>query len=244
MKKRVLFVFLTMIMLLPFIKVNAGNMDSYIDWNLDRSVVAHQIRDGLDHMTNLAMITANGVTAYCIEPGVTADKASYYSSTTNISDTNLKNVDEKKLSLIGYYGYGYKGHTDKKYYMATQELIWEMFGVSDAYWTDTYGNVINIDAYKNEILNLVSKYEVAPSFDFKDEYMVGDEFSINDKNNVLEGYEVSGNDNVSINGNSLKVKVTDGNNNFTLRRRENGKSPKYFYKSGYQTIGSFEFEKN
>lgn len=244
MKKRVLFVLLTMIMLLPFIKVNAGNMDSYIDWNLDRSIIAHQIRDGLDHTTRLAMITANGVTAYCIEPGVTADKASYYSSTTNINEANVKNVDEKKLSLIGYYGYGYKNHTDKKYYMAAQELIWEMFGVTDAYWTDTSGNVINIDAYKNEILSLVSKYEVAPSFNFKDEYMVGDEFSINDKNNVLEGYEVVGNDNVSINGNSLKVKVTDGDNSFTLRRKENGKSPKYFYKNGYQTIGSFEFAYN
>ncbi len=244
MKKRVLFVFLTMLAFLPFIKVNAGNMDSYIDWDLDRSIVAHQIRDGIDHTTNLAMITANGVTAYCIEPGVAADKGSYYSSTTNITETGIKNIDEKKLSLIGYYGYGYKNHTDKKYYMAAQELIWEMFGVDDAYWTDVYGNVINIDSYKNEILSLVSSYEVAPSFDFEDEYMVGDEFSVSDINNVLEGYEVIQNDNVSINGNTLTLKVSDSNNSFTLRRKENGKSPMYFYKSGYQTIASFEFAYN
>lgn len=241
MIKRVLFVFLTFLFVMPFLKVNAGSFDTYIDWNLDRSIVAHQIRGGSDHTTNLAMITANGVTAYCIEPGVTADKASYYSSTTSISETNLKNVDEKKLSLIGYYGYGYGSHTDKKYYMAAQELIWEMFGVADAYWTDTNGNIINIDSYKNEILGLVNAYEVAPSFDFEEKYVVGDEFFINDNNNVLEGYEVVGNDNVSISGNALKVKVIDGDNSFTLRRKENGKSPKYFYKEGYQTIGSFEF---
>ena len=90
MKKRVLFVLLTIVLILPFIKVKAGSMDSYVDWTLDRSVFAHQYRNGSDHITNLAMMTTNGVTAYCIEPGITADKASYYSSTTNIYDTKLK----------------------------------------------------------------------------------------------------------------------------------------------------------
>ena len=205
MKKRVLFVFLTMIMLLPFIKVNAGNMDSYIDWNLDRSVVAHQIRDGLDHMTNLAMITANGVTAYCIEPGVTADKASYYNSTYNINDTNLSGVDVKRLSLIGYYGYGYEGHSDKRYYMATQELIWRLMGVDDVWWTDQKegGNIINVDSYKNEILRLVNAYETAPKFEFKDAYIVGDEVVLEDMNNVLSGYEVTSGS-ASIDGNKRR----------------------------------------
>ena len=101
MKKRVLFVLLTIVLILPFIKVKAGSMDSYVDWTLDRSVFAHQYRNGSDHITNLAMMTTNGVTAYCIEPGITADKASYYSSTTNIYDTKLVNVNTKKLSLIG-----------------------------------------------------------------------------------------------------------------------------------------------
>ena len=84
MKKRVLVVLLTVVLLLPFIKVNAGYMDSYIDWTLDRTVFAHKIQNGEEHTNNLAMITANGKVAYCIEPGVDADKASYYSSTTNI----------------------------------------------------------------------------------------------------------------------------------------------------------------
>ncbi len=243
MKKRVLVVLLAIMLFMPFISVKAGSLDSYVDWNLNRGIFAHQLRDGTDHITNLAMITVNGKIAYCIEPGVTADKGSYYSSTTNINDTNLSWANTKKLSLIGYYGYGYKGHDEKEYYMAAQELIWREMGVSNVWWTDKKdgGNVINIDYYKNEILNLVNDYEIAPSFDFKKEYMVGDSFSITDKNNVLEGYEVVNNPNVSINGNSLNVNVKDTNNDFILRRKQNGKTTMFYYKEGYQTIGTFEF---
>lgn len=246
MKKRVLVVLLTFVLLLPFVKVKAGNMDSYVDWNLDRSVFAHKIKDGNEQINNLAMMTVNGKIAYCIEPGITADKGAYYSSTTNINDTNLSWANTKRLSLIGYYGYGYPGHDAKEYYMAAQELIWREMGINEAWWTDSKvgGNIINIDYYKNEILRLVNNYEVTPEFDFKKEYMVGDEFSILDKNNVLEGYEIINNESVSINGNSLNIKVKDKDNNFILRRKQNGKTTMYYYKEGYQTIGTFEFPYN
>lgn len=246
MKKRVLVVLLTFVLLMPFIKIKAGNMDSYVDWNLDRSVFAHKIQNGTEHINNLAMMTVNGKIAYCIEPGIDANKGSYYSSTTNINDTNLGWVNTKKLSLIGYYGYGYPGHDTKEYYMAAQELIWREMGIGSVWWTDAKvgGNNLNIDYYKNEILRLVNNYEVAPKFDFKKEYMVGDEFSILDKNNVLEGYELINNESVSINGNSLNIKVKDKDNYFTLRRKQNGKTTMYYYKEGYQTIGTFEFPYN
>lgn len=246
MKKRVLVVLLTFVLLMPFIKVKAGNMDSYVDWNLDKSVFAHKIQNGTEHINNLAMMTVNGKIAYCIEPGIDANKGSYYSSTTNIYDTNLSWVNTKKLSLIGYYGYGYPGHEVKEYYMAAQELIWREMGVGSVWWTDAKvgGNNLNIDYYKNEILRLVNNYEIAPEFDFKDKYMVGDEFSISDKNNVLDGYELINNESVSINGNSLNIKVKDKDNNFILRRKQNGKTTMYYYKEGYQTIGTFEFPYN
>lgn len=246
MKKRVLVVLLTFVLLMPFIKVKAGSMDSYVDWNLDKGVFAHKIQNGTEHINNLAMMTVDGKIAYCIEPGIDANKGSYYSSTTNIYDTNLGWANTKRLSLIGYYGYGYPGHDVKEYYMATQELIWREMGVGSVWWTDAKvgGNNLNIDYYKNEILRLVNNYEVAPAFDFKKEYMVGDEFSIIDKNNVLGEYELINNESVSINGNSLNIKVKDKDNNFTLRRKQNGKTTMYYYKDGYQTIGTFEFPYN
>lgn len=246
MKKRVLVVLLTIVLFLPFIHVKAAYMDSYIDWNLDRSVFAHQYRNGSDHITNLAMITVDGKVAYCIEPGIVADKGSYYSSTTNINDTNISWANTKKLSLIGYYGYGYPGHEAKEYYMAAQELIWREMGVENVWWTDAKegGNNLNIDYYKNEILRLVNNYEITPEFDFKSEYIVGDEFSINDKNNVLDGYELINNDSINISGNTLRVKVKDNNNDFILRRKQNGKTTMFYYKDGFQTIGTFEFPYN
>ena len=246
MKKRVLVVLLTVVLLLPFIKVNAGYMDSYIDWTLDRTVFAHKIQNGEEHTNNLAMITANGKVAYCIEPGVDADKASYYSSTTNIYDTRLSWVDTKRLSLIGYYGYGYSGHLAKEYYMATQELIWRFMGVENVWWTDQKygGNTYNLEPYKNEILSLVNKYEIAPNFSFEEEYMVGGEVVLEDNNKVLEGYEVLNNNDVKIEANKINIKVKEGDNSFTLRRKTNGKNTIFYYKDGYQTIGSFEFPYN
>ncbi len=243
MKKKITLLLLAVIMLLPFIKVKALSNDSYVDWNLDRSIFAHQYRNGSDHITNLAMITVNGVYGYCIEPGILADKASYYSSTTSINDTPLSGIDTRRLSLIGYYGYGYEGHNTKEYYMATQELIWRYMGVENVWWTDKKvgGNIINIDSYKNEILRLVNLYDVTPSFNFKEEYMVGDEIILPDNNKVLNGYDVFQNQNVTKDGNNIKIKVSDGNNKFTLKRHNNGKLTKFYYKSGYQTIGTFEF---
>lgn len=235
-----------MTIMLPFIKVKAAYMDSYIDWNLDRSVFAHQYRNGEDHITNLAMITANGISAYRIEPGIVADKASYYSSTTNINDTNLSWADTKRLSLIGYYGHGYPGHEAKEYYMAAQELIWRQMGVENVWWTDSKygGNTFDLEPYKNEILRLVNSYEISPKFNFKDKYIVGDEVTLPDINNVLSGYEVINNNDVKLNGNSINIKVKEGNNSFTLKRKQNGKNTKFYYKDGYQTIGSFEFPYN
>lgn len=240
--KRKLLIFTLLFLLLPFLKVHSASMDSYIDWNLDRGVFAHQYRDGQDHITNLAMITANGKVAYCIEPGVVADKGSMYNSTYDINETNLKGVDVKKLSLIGYYGYGYKGHDSKEYYMAAQELIWRHMGVSDVWWTDSKygGNVINIESYKNEILKLVNSYEISPKFNFDESYVVGEEIIIKDVNNVINEYGVE-KGNVSIVNDSIKINVKEKDNDFVLKRKANGKSAIFYYKSGYQTIGSFEY---
>ena len=62
-----------------------------------------------------------------------------------------------------------------------------------------------------------------------------------DNNKVLNGYDVFQNQNVTKDGNNIKIKVSDGNNKFTLKRKNNGKLTKFYYKSGYQTIGTFEF---
>lgn len=224
------------------LKVDAALNDSYATWDLDMNVVAHQVRNGTEHVTNLAMMRVNEKVAYCIEPGVVGDKDAWYSSSFDIKDTSLGNIDTKRLSLIGYYGYGYGSHNTKEYYMATQELIWRLMGVEDVWWTDKKygGNIINIETHKNEILSLVNNYEVAPKFEFKEKYIVGDEITLSDKNNVLDGYEVKEGKDVRIEGNNIIIKVSD-DTKFTLSRKNNGLKPIYYYKNGFQTIGTFEY---
>ena len=240
MKRKIIMIIIALVLILPF-NVKAGANDGYIDWYLERSIFAHQYRNGEDHITNLAWMTVGSMTAYCIEPGVLADKQSFYSSSKNIADTPLGNIDVAKLSLIGYYGYGYSDHSSTYYYMATQELIWRYMGVENVWWTDQKegGNTFNIENEKNEIMRLVNRHYITPEFNFKNEYIIGDEIEANDMNNIIDEYEVK-NGNVSINGNSLKINIESDNNTFTLKRKSNGITPTFYYKDGYQTIGVFK----
>lgn len=120
MKKKMMTLLIAVLCFIPSVRA----LDkAYVDWELDKGVFAHQVRGGADHVTNLALMSADGVPAYCIEPGVLADKASMYDTVFDIGQTQLGNIDVKRLSLIGYYGYGYPGHDKKEYYMAAQELI-------------------------------------------------------------------------------------------------------------------------
>lgn len=242
MKKLKRTLLLVILLLIPVFNIKAGTLDSYIDWTLDRSVFAHQYKNGKESITNLAMIEANGKIAYCIEPGILAEKQGMYNSSYNTADLKITITDLKRLSLIGYYGYGYNGHEAKEYYMATQELIWRMFGVENAWWTDSKegGNTFNIEYYKNEILKLVDNYEVAPTFDIKDNYIVGEEIVLEDKNNVLNEYDIELANNIVKDDNKIKIKL-DENNNFKLKRKSNGKRPIFYYKDGKQTIASFEY---
>lgn len=238
--KKILFILLFTILLLP-IKVLGAYQDTYIDWIDNTNVYAHQIVGDKETITHADLVTANGDIAYCIQPGIKIEKGTIYNSTNNVLDTPVPNINTKLVSLIGYYGYEYEGHQNKLYYMATQELIWKLVGLDNVWFTDgKYGNIYNLDLYKEEIMNMVKNYEVTPSFNFKDKYMVGDEVILNDNNNVLSGYEVIGNNNITINGNNIVINVTD-DNNFTLRRKSNGYLPTFYYVASYQTVASFKY---
>ena len=242
MKKKLVILIALFLSVLP-LNVKAGESDSYVSWTLDMGVVAHQVRNGTEHMTNLALMKVNDKIAYCIQPGVEGDNNTWYSSTTNIKDTPLGDIDTKRLSLIGYSGYGYGAQNTKEYYMATQELIWRLMGVENVWWTDKKyaGNILNVDKEKEEILKLVNNYEVAPLFEFNKKYMVGDKVTKTDLMKVLDDYEVAySSSNISIDGYKLSAQITE-DTKFTLRRKKNGASPIYYYKNGYQTIGTFEY---
>lgn len=242
MKKLKSIFLLAILLLIPIFNVKAAANDSYVTWQLDKGIFAHQYKNGHDRITNLAMMEVNGKIAYCIEPGISAQKDVMYNSTEDINNTHIDSTNIKKISLIGYYGYGYSNHTSKEYYMAAQELIWRLLGVENVWWTDSKegGNIFDIEYYKNEILKLVNNYEIAPLFDIKDNYIVGEEIVLEDKNKVLNEYDIESLNDIVVDGNNIKIKLNE-NNNFKLKRKSNGKRPIFYYKDGKQTIASFEY---
>lgn len=152
----------------------------------------------------------DGKTVYCIEPGVDITTHTYNGAVGWINSPYSDEIN-RKIQLIGYYGYEYPGHHTLEYRMAAQALIWETTGGQIIeYWTERYGygDYININKYKNDIMNLVNKHYEVPSFN--NEYktgIIGKEITFTDNSGVLSNYEIYNSDNAtsSISGNTLKV---------------------------------------
>lgn len=184
----------------------------------DNIYYVHVNNDGSEYSSyQLAMFYVDGKLAYCIEPGLAIYSTKYSTGDWNI--TSLNSDQRRKIELIGYYGYEYPGHQGNvKYYMAAQELIWKVVKPLNATWSIEKrggGQIISLEAEKNEILNLISKHNTKPSFNNTTiNSVVGNSFSLNDTNNVLSEYQIYSNDNqdVSIDNNTLNVKVNSTGN--------------------------------
>ena len=176
----------------------------------------------------------DGRVVYCVEPGLDIMTMDYGSS-LNLYDSGFSQEVINYISLIGYFGYDYPGHQTDRYFLAAQELIWESIGNNDVHFTtginDT-GNMIDISYEKNEILSLVNRYNLKPSFD--NSYVSGiynDEIVLVDKNNVLSNYDVFSSSNiVSIDGNKLHIKLSSsGSSDIILKRKKYDDLSSVFY---------------
>ena len=121
-----------------------------------------------------------------------------------ISSNNLSPLDTyskvdsntlDKIKLISYYGYGYKSHTDIKWYAITQLMIWREIDKSSNYYFED-------NKYDLEIATLnklVDNHYVLPSFAnqkvFVDETGIT---NIEDTNGVLNDYSILNNDGISV----------------------------------------------
>lgn len=149
----------------------------------------------------------DGNVAYCIEPGKQITTWGY------ILDDKLPFSEDiiKRLELISRYGYGYPNHDTNLYHMATQMLMWYITTDKTVELRDEqygYGNLIDIEYEKNEIMRLVNAHYTKPSFDNNNyELLYNSEFVIKDDNNVLDMYEIkdNGGNDVNIIGNELHI---------------------------------------
>lgn len=158
--------------------------------------------------SNQKRYVMDGKTVYCVEPGIDIMTREYMS--LDLSYSNFSNDVLERISLIGHYGYDYPGHYTDRYFMAAQELIWEVIGNNEVHFTtgiDDTGDYINIDYEKNEIMNFVNSYYLKPSFDGSlYDGILGEELVLTDSNHVLSNYEViSGN--AYIDGDNLVISV-------------------------------------
>lgn len=242
--KKIFLVIISIFLFIPVI-AKAGENDSIITWELDRTIFVHRIINGEYHLTNMPFLTVNGNVAYCIEPGPELEKNGTMSSTSNINDTTV-NKDVTFASLIGYYGYKKFGHDDPMYYVAAQKLIWLEMGASSVKFTyDREGNnEIDISKYENEILSMVNRHDVVPEFDLKDNYVVGEDVVLKDKNNILNDYNLySSSSIIRKDSENIYIKIQDKKemNNFNLVRKSDNTKTIYYYKPGLQTVATFGF---
>lgn len=171
--------------------------------------------------------TIDNKVAYCIEPGKNITSFDYIGEESfNYSPYNEET--NKKLELIGHYGYEYPGHNTINYRTATQVLMWEATtNYIIELWTKQYGygDIIKVDKEKQEIMNLVNNHYQKPSFD-NNSYDVdyNQTLIIEDKNNILSNYLVNDND-----GNEVIIE----NNKITIKPQKLGKSKITLIKKKY-----------
>lgn len=180
---------------------------------------------------------------YCIDLGTKLD-ALTYSSTSDYTNFNLSKNQADYIKLVAYYGYSYNNHYDRYYYFAAQEIIWEYLTKDEIYWVDAEdynANRINLESYKNEIIELVNKHNIYPSFNNQNiDY--GQTITLTDNNGVLNDYKVVEikNATYSINNNNLRIKSNNLNDvEISLARNINKTNDEmFYYANGSQSIVS------
>ena len=227
--------------------VRASLNDSKIEKNRVEGIYAVTNINGVDRIFYLNMYKLNGITSYCIEIGVDITTEIYH-STDDFSVSYLSKEQIEYIRSISYYGYGYENHNDYKYYMAAQELIWEYLGKVNVEWTNelkTNGPRINIESYKEAILNLINEDKgVELSLEYGQAYKVGEEIVIVDNNNVLDKYEIisSKYSEVLTQNNNLIIKVGNviDKEIIELKRKEyyNYDSKLYYYDNSQKLISN------
>lgn len=212
-------------------------------------IYSNRIGDKL-YSGQMAFIFMDNHIVYCLEPFQLVGKT-YYENDTFLSRYDSETIEY--FELVAYYGYDSINRNDIYYYMAAQELIWErILGGDYVYWTteiDGNGNRINIDSYKDEIINNINRYYLKPSFDNKYFSLpFFDTDKIYDSNNIFDTY-----DQFNYEGNNIVEKNDKG---FVVTILEEGKQrisysktiktnneTKVYTGTGNQTLASFGIDR-
>ena len=207
---------------------------------------------------------------YCVEFGINSAEGDL-DSTVNLYEffRNALSEEEtqnliKKISLYIKYGYGSEGKTDSKYYLVTQQLIWETINATGFYSSEFYQersgrtiNAQNIGWTQNketkekidlsteyaQVKNDIVKYYTTPSFcssQNKLEIEVGETIEYTDSNNVLSLYDVTCDSGITCEKNNNKLTVTakdqTGSQSITFTKPKSGTDGVIYRPSGKQGV--------
>ena len=247
MKKLFTFLLFLSICLTSHYNVQALDSAKITYHRLDNIVYNRKI--GNNFKTNyVTMFKLNDRIAYCVEPGVEITE-SYYDIYTDWSKVNFSDELKEYIEKLGYYGYEYPGHQTSRYYIAAQELIWKAVKPeTEVVWTtgkNYTGEVIDVSKEKEEILSLVQKHDLKPSFSEKSfKAVVGNKIVLEDENNVLDDYGISSSEyhDVVKEGNTITITLNSEvvpEETLTLTRKHYDDAPLLVYsKANSQTLSA------
>ena len=189
-----------------------------------------------------------GKLVYCVEPGVVL-KNGYFEAYQELDNLALDFDDEdwNYLRTIAYYGYGYEGREDIKWYAVTQFMIWDYLleDKGEIYFIDEYNQ--KIDLYSEEIKEIekdLAHHNDLPSF-FQGatvmEYQVDltDEFIFKDEYGILEDFKMNTNSsNAKINGREFSISFDYPGDYQVVFIKNTGLSetPKIYYSPNSQMV--------
>lgn len=224
-------------MLFKIINVNAENANFYEAEYIDNIYMSkYQYSNNTIYYQKARFFRKSdtGEAAYCIEPFNFFNEYSTYESTLN--PYNLSEEQKIRIKRIAHFGYGYKNHTDAKWYAITQMMIWETADPNSGsfFFTDSL-NGNKIYPFKSEIdeINyLVNSYDTLPNINNKSYDIVENQVFLAGGGEIMKYYSCD-DERVNINYNDIVIKdLKEGEYTFTLYRNDNNfNTPAIFYQS-------------
>ena len=199
MKKILMILAVLFILAVPNIKVLALE-DSFYEGEYIPGEYIKKFRNGIGKYEQLRFFRrkSDNRAVYCIElwEAISSNKLIPGYDNDQYLHSNMDYSNWERVMLISYYGYGYQNHTDDKWYVVTQFMIWKELSLdTNLYFTDKLnGNKIEkYEAEMNEINNLIQNHSNIPSI-YNQTYQVKykEPLIIQDTNNVLEKFNITG----------------------------------------------------
>jgi len=205
--------------------VNAATYQDKFDENwfyIDNEFV-NKTKNGSTKYQQMSMIVrkSDNSFAYCIEPGKSIDESKVIDGydKNHASVSGLTSQQWERIKLLSFYGYGYEGHLDIKWYVITQFMIWKTNNLGyDIYFTDKL-NGNRIEKYTQEMIELdelVNSHYTIPKFDEKEFNLFwGETKQFVDKNNVLNKFNFKNENNLESYINENVINITSKNYGFS-----------------------------